>query len=122
MTLNGCVTCEFAPLLHCDLHKSGMSCKKGDAFRCAGAVFRESDMFALQLLWDSQFQSRVVEVLNRALTVGFAMQSVWPKACFCEKVSWKMLVLEVWILVKVSWKMLVFVENARFGGLNCHFW
>ena len=65
------------------------------------------------------------------------------------QVSWKMLVLEAWIvtfceslvfwklglsnLVKVSWKMLVLeawiptfgeclVENARCGSLDCHFW
>ena len=46
MTFHGRVTCQFAPLFHCDLHKSGMSCKKGDAFRCTGAGFRETDMFA----------------------------------------------------------------------------
>ena len=40
------VSCQFAPLFHCDLHESGMSCKKGDAFRCTGAGFRESDTFA----------------------------------------------------------------------------
>ena len=38
--------CHFAPLFHCDLHESGMSCKKGDAFHCTGAGFRESDTFA----------------------------------------------------------------------------
>ena len=38
-----------APLLHCDLHESAMSCKKGDAFRCTGTGFRESDTFASQL-------------------------------------------------------------------------
>ena len=43
---HGCVTCPFAPPLHCDLNKSGMSCKKGDAFRCAGAGLRETDTFA----------------------------------------------------------------------------
>ena len=26
------------------VHKSGMSCLKGDAFRCAGAGFREGDV------------------------------------------------------------------------------
>ena len=45
-TFHGCVTCQFAPLFYCDLHKSGMSCKKGDAFRCTGAGFRESETFA----------------------------------------------------------------------------
>ena len=28
MTFDGCVTGQFAPLFHCDLHESGMSCKK----------------------------------------------------------------------------------------------
>ena len=46
VTFHGLVTCQFAPLFHFDLHKSGMSCKKGDAFRCTGAGFRESDTFA----------------------------------------------------------------------------
>ena len=43
---HGRVTCQFAPLFYCDLIKSGVSCKKGDAFRCTGAGFRESDTFA----------------------------------------------------------------------------
>ena len=47
VTFHGCVTCQFAPLFHCDLHKSGMSCKKGDAIPCAGAGFRESDTFCV---------------------------------------------------------------------------
>ena len=46
VTFHGRVTCQFAPLFHCDLHESGMSCKKGDAFHCTGAGFRESDTFA----------------------------------------------------------------------------
>ena len=46
VTFHGRVACQFAPLFHCDLHKSGMSCKKGDAFRCTAAGFRESDTFA----------------------------------------------------------------------------
>ena len=46
MTFDGLVTCQFAPLFYCDLHKSGVSSKKGDAFRCTGAGFRESDTFA----------------------------------------------------------------------------
>ena len=55
MTFHGCVTCQFASPFHCDLHESGMSYKKGDAFRCTGVGFRESDTFALQLHWDLQF-------------------------------------------------------------------
>ena len=46
LKFHGCVTCQFAPLFHCDLHKSCMSCKQGDAFRCAGAGVRERDTFA----------------------------------------------------------------------------
>ena len=38
--------CHFAPLFYWDLHQSGMSCKKDDAFCCTGAGFRESDTFA----------------------------------------------------------------------------
>ena len=85
MTFHGCVTCEFAPLFHCDLHKSGMSCKKDDAFRCAGTGFRESDTFASQLHWDLQFQSGVLEVLNRAVTLGFAVARWLEKLRFCDK-------------------------------------
>ena len=39
--LHGCVTCQFAPLFHCDLHDKDMSRKKRDAFRCTGAAFCE---------------------------------------------------------------------------------
>ena len=41
VTMHGCVTCEFATLVHCDLRENDMSCKKRDAFRCTGAAFRE---------------------------------------------------------------------------------
>ena len=41
VTLHGRVTCQFAPLLHCDLHDQDMSRKKRDAFRCTGAAFCE---------------------------------------------------------------------------------
>ena len=84
MTFHGCVTCQFAPLFHCGLHKSGMSCKKGDAFRCTGAGFRESDTFASQLQWDLLFQSGVLEVLNRAVTLGFAVARWLEKLRFCD--------------------------------------
>ena len=104
-------------------------------FRCTGAGFRESETFASQLYWDLQFQSGVFEVLNRAVPLGFAMQSVCSEVRFCEKSRvkrslWK---LGLSLLVKVSWKTLVLeawivtfgeslVENARFGSLDCHFW
>ena len=41
VTLHGCVTCQFAPLFHCDLHDNDMSRKKRDAFRCTSAAFCE---------------------------------------------------------------------------------
>ena len=79
--------------------------------------------------------SGVFEVLNRAVSLGFAMQSVCSEVRFCEKprvkrsfwkfglsllvkVSWKMLVLEAWIVTFGE----SLVENARFGSLACHFW
>ena len=52
VTFHGCVTCQFAPLLHCDLHENDMSRKKRDAFRCTGAGFRESDTFVSVFHWD----------------------------------------------------------------------
>ena len=48
-------------------------------------MFRESETFASQLYWDSQFQSGVFEVLNRSVPLGFAMQSVCSEGRFCEK-------------------------------------
>ena len=41
MTFHGCFTCQFAPLLHCDLLENDMARKKRDAFRCTGAVVCE---------------------------------------------------------------------------------
>ena len=41
VTFHGCVTCQFAPQFHCDLHDTDMSRKKRDAFRCTGASFCE---------------------------------------------------------------------------------
>ena len=41
VTLHGCVTCQFAPLFHCDLRDTDMSRKKRDALRCTGAAFCE---------------------------------------------------------------------------------
>ena len=41
VTFHGCVTCQFAPLFHSDLHDTDMSRKKRDAFRCTGAAFCE---------------------------------------------------------------------------------
>ena len=104
-------------------------------FCCIGAGFRESDTFVSQFHWDLQFQGGVLEVLNCAVTLGFAMQIVCSEVRFCQKSRvkrsfWK---LGLSLLVKISWKMLVWeawigtfgeslVENARFGGLDCHFW
>ena len=41
VTIHGCVTCQFATLVHCDLRENDMSRKKRDAFRCTGAAFCE---------------------------------------------------------------------------------
>ena len=41
VTFHGCVTCQFAPLFHCDLHEKDTSRKQRDAFRCTGAAFGE---------------------------------------------------------------------------------
>ena len=41
VTIHGCVTCQFAPLFHCDLHEKDMSRKQRDASRCTGAAFGE---------------------------------------------------------------------------------
>ena len=41
VTFHGCVTRQFAPLFHCDLHENDMSRKKRDAFRGTGAAFCE---------------------------------------------------------------------------------
>ena len=84
--------------------------------------------------WDLQFQSGVLEVLNRTVAWRFVRQGVCPEVRFCEKSRgkcsfWK---LGLSLLVKVSWKMLVLeawivtfgeslVENA-FGSLDCYFW
>ena len=104
-------------------------------FHCRGAGFRESETFASQLHWDLHFQSGVFEVLNRAVPLGFAMQSVCSEVRFCEisrvkrsfwklglsllvKVSRKMLVLEAWIVTFGE----SLAENARFGSLDfCFF-
>ena len=84
---------------------------------------------------DLQFQSRALEVLNRAVALGFVMQSVYPEVRFCEmsrgkcwfwkiglsllvKVSWKMIILEAWILTFGE----SLVENDRFGSLDSDFW
>ena len=40
MTSRGRDACQFEPPLRCDLHKSGMSCKKGDASRAFATVTR----------------------------------------------------------------------------------
>ena len=41
VTIHGCVTCQFATLVHCDLRENDLSRKKRDAFRCTGAAFCE---------------------------------------------------------------------------------
>ena len=90
-------------------------------FRCTGAGIRESDAFASQLHSDLQFQSGVLQVLHRAVTLGFAMQIVCSEVRFCEESRvkrsfWK---LGLSHLVKVSWKTLVLWWKSR--G-KCSFW
>ena len=41
VTIHGCVTCQCAPLFHCDLHEKDMSRKQRDASRCTSAAFGE---------------------------------------------------------------------------------
>ena len=83
-----------------------------------------------QCYWDLQVQSGVFEVLNRAVPLGFAMQSVCSEVCFCEKSRvkrsfWK---LGLSLLVKVSWKTLVLEAwivtfgESLVGSLDSHFW
>ena len=74
-----------SPLYIVTCIKSPMSCQKGDAFRFAGAGFRESDAFASQLHWDLQFQSGVLDVLNCAVTLGFAVARLLQKLRFGDK-------------------------------------
>ena len=109
MTFHGRVTCQFAPLFHCDLHQSGMSCKKGDAFRCTGAGFRESETFASQFHWDLQFQSCVLEVLNRSVTLGFAVARWFEKLRFCDKSQVKRRFWRMFMRVEV----VKIIPNAR---------
>ena len=93
LPLGRALTSDFSWLCHvsvcaaipCDFHESGMPCKKGDAIRCAGAGFRESDAFASQLHWDLQFQSGVLEVFHRAVTLGFAAARLLRKLRFSDK-------------------------------------
>ena len=48
VTFHGCVTCQFVPLLHCDLHDNDMSRKKRDAFCCAAQAQRFVTQFSAQ--------------------------------------------------------------------------
>ena len=63
-------------------HIVDLTVEQGDfAAQAQGLV--KIKTFASQLYWGLQFQSGVLEVLNRAVTLGFAMQSVCSKARFC---------------------------------------
>ena len=62
-------------------------------------------MFASQL----QFQSRVLEVLNSAVTLGFVMQTVCPEVCFFARSLVENARFEAWI-VTFGERL---VENAR---------
>ena len=82
MTFHSCVTCQFAPLFHCDLHESALPCKKGDAFRCTGAGLRESDTFTSGF---AVSEWCFLLVLNHAVTLGFAVARWLEKLRFCDK-------------------------------------
>ena len=67
--------------------------------------------------WDLRWQSVCSEV--RFCEKSRVKRSFWKLGLlFFVKVSWKMLVLEAWIVTFCE----SLVENARFGSLECHFW
>ena len=76
VTIHGCVTCQFATLVHCDLRENDMSRKKRDAFRCTGAAFCEIR---------SLLRSSIGISIWRVVFLGFAFQGVASKLCFRDK-------------------------------------
>ena len=85
--MHGCVTYEFATLVHCDLRENDMSRKRRDAFRCTGAAFCEIRSLLRSSIGVSVW--RVVflgcSVLDVAAPWGFAFQGVASKLCFRDK-------------------------------------
>ena len=78
VTLRGRVTCQFAPLFHCDLRDTDMSREKRDAFRCTGAAFCE-----IRSLLRSAIGISVWRIV--AVPLGFAFQGVASKLGFRDK-------------------------------------
>ena len=76
VTFHGCVTCQLAPLFHCDLHEKDMSRKQRDAFRCTGAAFGE----ICRLL-----RSSIGISVWRVVFLRVAFQGVASKLCFRDK-------------------------------------
>ena len=63
----------------------------------------------------------VLEVLNHAVRLGFAMQIVCSEVRFCEKSRVKRSFWKLGLSRFVAFGGSL-VENARFESLNCHFW
>ena len=85
VTLRGRVACQFAPLFHCDLHDNDMSRKKRDAFRCTGAAFCEIRRLLRSSIGISVWRVVFFGVLDVAVSLGFAFQSVASKLGFRDK-------------------------------------
>ena len=84
VTFHGCVTCQFAPLFHCDLHDTDMSRKKRDAFRCTGAAFCGICRLLRSSIGISVWRV-VFGVLDVAVPLRFAFQGVASKLGFRDK-------------------------------------
>ena len=50
--------------------------------------------------------------------IGISDVECLPRSLLLQEVSWKMLVLEAWIVTFGE----SLVETARFGSLDCRFW
>ena len=76
VTFHGCVTCQFAPLLHCDLHDNDMSRKQRDAFRCTGAAFCEIRSLLRSSIGISIWRVVFLRCWMWPVPLGFAFQGV----------------------------------------------
>ena len=97
VTLRGGVTCQFAPLFHCDLQDNDMSRKKRKAFRCTGAAFGE-----------------ICRLLRSS--IGISVWRVVFLGCWMWPSHWD-LRCRVWrrssvFVTSLSW-------NGDFGGWEC---
>ena len=106
-------------------HIVDLKVEKGD-FAAQAQGFVKVTRLRRSYIGICRFQNGVLEALNRAVTLGFGMQIVCSEVRFCEKsrvkrsvfklglsllvnVSWKMLVLEAWIVTFGE----CLLENAR---------